>query len=209
VTDTLGRTTLSEPILRCAARTLPLFLLASRALGAEAGGDETNIFNADIGNLIFTLVIFGVVIWLLGKFAWKPLLSVLNEREKSIRQSLEAARKERTEAERLLAEYKVQLDRARVEATAIVDEGRRDGEVVRQRIQQEARRQAEELLERARREIQLAADTAIKDLYDRTGELAVNLAGNILRQELSPEKHRQLIADSLAQIRTSGKSGLN
>ena len=196
-------------MLRLTGRTLPLFLLAGRALGAEPGGDETNIFNADIGNLIFTLVIFGVVIWLLGKFAWKPLLSVLNEREKTIRESLESARKERTEAERLLAEYKLQLDRARVEATAIVDEGRRDGEGVRQRIQQEARRQAEELLERARREIQLAADAAIKDLYDRTGELAVNLAGNILRQELSPEKHRQLIADSLAEIKTTGKSGLN
>jgi F-type H+-transporting ATPase subunit b len=190
-------------------RTLAVATALAATATARASSGSDSLLGGDIGNAVFTLVIFLVVVVVLGKFAWKPLLSVLNEREKSIRQSLEAARKERTEAERLLAEYKVQLDRARVEATAIVEEGRRDGEVVRQRIQQEARRQAEELLERARREIQLAADTAIKDLYDRTGELAVNLAGNILRQELSPEKHRQLIADSLAQIRTSGKSGLN
>ena len=123
--------------LALAAACCVLFC-ASASLAAEGGGDR-DIFNADIGNFIFTLIVFIVVVGILGKFAWKPLLTVLNEREKTIRESLESARHERAEAEKLLAEYKAQLERAREEATTIVDEGRRDAEVVRQRLQEEGR----------------------------------------------------------------------
>ncbi len=192
-------------IRRALAAVAALALPAS----ARAASGSDSLLGGDIGNAVFTLIIFLVVVAVLGKFAWKPLLNVLNDRETAIRESLESARQERIEAEHLLAEYKAQLDRARAEAAAVVEEGRRDGAGVRQRIQQEARQQADELLARARREIQLAADTAVKELYDRTADLAVSLAGNILRQELSPDKHRQLVADSLAQIRKTGPAGLN
>jgi len=190
----------------CAACALVL-LATPTAAWASSGSDS--LLGGDIGNAVFTLVIFLAVVVVLGKFAWKPLLNVLNERERTIRESLSSARQERDQAAKLLAEYQAQLERARAEAAAVVEEGRRDGDVVRQRIQQEARQQAEEALARARREIQLAADAAVKELYDRTADLAVGLAGRIVQQELSPEKHRQLIADSIAQIKTSGESGLN
>ena len=176
---------------------------------AQEHGDETNIFNADIGNFVFTLIIFGLVIVVLGKVAWRPLLKVLHERERTIRESLESAREEREQAERLLDEYKAQLDQARVEATAIVDEGRRDAEVVRQRILEEGRQQGAELLERARREIQLATDTAVKELYDQTAELSVKVAAGIIRKELSPKDHQELVAESLEEIKTTGKAKLN
>ena len=113
---------------RISLATASACLLTASALAAEHG-EETNIFNADVGNFIFTLIIFGLVIIVLGKFAWRPLLKVLHERERSIRESLESARNERKQAEKLLEEYKAQLDRARQEATLIVDEGRRDAEL--------------------------------------------------------------------------------
>lgn len=193
---------------RMSLATASAFILTAPALAAEHG-DETNIFNADIGNFIFTLIIFGLVIVVLGKFAWRPLLKVLHERERSIRESLESARDERERAEKLLADYKAQLDQARVEATAIVEEGRRDADVVRRRILEEGREQGAELLERARREIQLATDTAIKELYDQTADLSVKVAAGIIRKELSPEDHQQLVAESLDEMKKSGKVGLN
>lgn len=131
------------------------------------------------------------------------MLKVLNERARTIHDSLENARREREEAERLLAQYQSRLDKAREDAAAIVEEGRRDGEAVRQRIHEEARQQASEIIERARREIRLATDAAVKELYDQTAELAVKLAGGIIRKELSPEDHRRLIAESLDRMRSA------
>jgi len=179
------------------------------ALAAGEHGDDTNIFNADIGNFIFTLIIFGAVVLILSKTLWKPLLNVLNEREKTIREALESAQHEREQAAKLLADYQAQLDRARVEAGALVEEGRRDAEVTRQRILEQAHKDTAELTERARKDIQLASDAAIKDLYDRTAELATDVAGRVLRKQLSPADHTRLVAESITEIRAGGKAKLN
>jgi len=181
---------------------------AAAACGAEHG-EQPNIFNADIGNFVFTLIIFSVVVAVLGRFAWKPLLNVLNERERLVRDSLERARQERVEAEKRLAEYQAQLERARQEASAIVAEGRRDAEVVRRKLQEQARKEAEEMLARARREIQLAADSARKVLHDEVAELAVELAGRVLRRQLSAADHRALVAESLKEMQAGGETKLN
>lgn len=171
---------------------------------AEEGGEKTMLFrDADIGNFVVSLIIFGLVIFALGRIGWRPLLKVLNERARTIHDSLENARREREDARRLLAEYQAQLDKAREEAAAIVEEGRRDGEAVRRRIHEEARQQAGEIIDRARREIRLATDAAVKELYDQTAELAVKLAGGIIRKELSPEDHRRLVAESLDRMRSA------
>jgi F-type H+-transporting ATPase subunit b len=177
--------------------------------GPAMAGQEASLFNADVGNFIFSLLVFGLVVAILGRFAWKPLLTVLNAREKSIREALEAARQEREAAALLLKQYQEQLARAREQAAAIVEEGRRDGEAVRQRIQAEARQQAEEMLARARREIQLATEVALKELFDRTAELAVQVAGRVLRKGLSSQVHSELIAESLAEIEKAATSRLN
>lgn len=172
-------------------------------------GESPNIFNSDIGNFVFTLIIFGGLVYVLGKFAWRPLLNVLNEREKVLRESLERAQRQRQEAEALLAEYQAQLHRARDEASAIVAEGRRDAEVVRRKLQDQARREAEEVLARARREIQLATDSARKLLHDEVADLAVQLAGRVLHKELSATDHRALVEESLKEMQAGEKPRLN
>jgi F-type H+-transporting ATPase subunit b len=177
-------------------------------LAAEEGG-ETNIFNADIGNFIFTLIIFGAVVYILRKFAWKPLLDVLSKRETTIREAIEAAQRERAAAERLLTEYKVQLDKAREESAVLVTEGRHAAEAVARRVHEQARRESEEILARARREIQLAADSARKELHDEAAELAVRVAGRIIQKQLSAADHRALVAESLKEMQASGEAGMN
>ena len=178
-------------------------------LAAEEGHAEPSIFAGSLGNSIVTLIIFGSVIYILGRLAWKPLLTVLNEREKMIRESLESARKERQDAEQLLADYKAQLEKGRAEASAIVEEGRRDADVVRRRLHEEARAEADALLDRARREIRLATDAAVKELYDQTAELSVQVAAGVIGKELSEDDHHRLLAESLEQMKSVDDSKLN
>jgi F-type H+-transporting ATPase subunit b len=186
-----------------------LILSANVLMAAEEGASERNIFNSDVGNFIFTLIIFGLVVYFLGKFAWKPLLNVLNEREETIRSALVTAKQERQAAEHLLHEYQAQLDKAREEATALVAEGRKDAEAVRQHLKEEAQKESEQIITRARREIQLATDSARKELHDEASELAVRVAGRIIRKELSAADHQALVAESLKEMLATGRMKLN
>lgn len=189
-------------------------LLALPALAADdAHGEDPELIRMDIGaiigNVIVTLVVFIAVIAILGKFAWPVVLNVLNERERTIRESLESAKRERESAEQLLAEYKQQLDQARAEAAGIVEQGRKDADVARQRILDEARDETQDMTQRAKREITLATETAVKELYDQTAELSVRIAGRVIGKELSADDHRRLIEESIKEIRESGEARLN
>jgi F-type H+-transporting ATPase subunit b len=167
------------------------------AFAAEAGGGP---FAGNVGNALWTLVVFGLVVFVLGKFAWGPILSGLQEREKFIRESLEAARRERQEAEGRLKAYTDQMNAARSEATAIVEEARRDADTVKRRIEEEAGAEARQIVERSRREIEIAKETALKELYTTSAKLTTELAGRILEREISPADHDRLIRESIARL---------
>ena len=181
------------------------------AAGSAAAAEEAaSPFAGGLGNMIVTLIIFGIVVFVLGKYAWPVLLKTLAEREQAIRKALEEARHEREEAARLLEQYRKQLDEARQQATAIVEEGRRDAEVVRRRLHEQAQQEAEQILARARQEIELATEAAKRELFDRVADLAVMIAGRILGRELRPDDHRELVARSVEQIeshRGNGQTG--
>ncbi len=182
---------------------------SASAAEAEGQGGLAIFLSSDIGNALFTLVVFGIVIFLLGKFAWGPILRGLQQRESVIHDALVKAKHEREEADKLLAEYRAQVDRAREEATAIVEEGKRDAEAVARRIQEEARQEAEKIAERAKREITLAKDDAVKELYDRTADIATSIAGQIIRKELSAQDHAELVRDAVEQIKQAENARLN
>jgi F-type H+-transporting ATPase subunit b len=180
-------------------------VLAAPALAAEAeqGASANNPFAGDFGNALWTLVIFGLVLFVLGKFAWGPILNTLQARETFIRESLETAKRDRDEAEARLREYEERLAQARAEATAIVEEGRRDAVVVKQRIEEDAQLEADKRLERAKREIQIATETATKELYLLSARLATDMAGKMIGRELTPQDHERLIAESLDGVNAS------
>lgn len=192
----------------CLAVALPIGVMAAPA---DVGGDHAkpSVFAGGIGNALITLVVFGVVVYVLGTRAWPPLLKVLQEREHAIHTALENAARERKEAEQLLARYRQQINDARVEATQIVEEGKRDAEAVRRRILEEAKAEADQMVARAKREVQLAADAAIKEIYDRQSELSVAIAGEILGRTLNPTDHQQLVEESLRRMQAAVPSGAN
>ena len=179
---------------------LGLVLVCSAVPAVAAEGGEENLFAGDLGNMVWTVVIFVAVLIVLGKFAWGPLLSSLQERERFIHDSLAQAKDDREAAEARLKEYTDKLDEARAEATEIVNEGRRDADVVKQRVEEEARAEADRILERARREIEIAKQTAIKELYTTSAHLATDMAARVVKKEMGPQDHERLIAEALEEL---------
>ena len=177
----------------------PAFVLAAEA--EEHGGGGVTPFAGDVGSALWTLIIFVLVILVLGKFAWGPILGALQKREDFIRDSLAQARKDRDEAEARLKEYAEKLEAARTEASAIVDEGRRDAEVVRRRIEEQAKTDADAMLKRAKREISVATDTAVKDLYTLSAKLVTDVASRVIRRELDGRERERLMAESIEELR--------
>ena len=174
--------------------------LAVLPLLAAEGGEPGGVFAGDVGNVLWTLGIFGTVVLVLGKFAWKPILNGLQAREAFIRESLEEARRDRAEAELRLKQYEERLNSARAEATAIVEEARRDADVVKRRIEEEAGVEAGLLVERAKREIGIAKETAVKELYSLSAKLTADVAGRILAREITTQDHERLIRESIARL---------
>jgi len=186
--------------MRRALLSLVLMLAVQAPAAWAAEGDESNLFAGDIGNAVWTLVIFLLVIAVLGKFAWGPLLTGLQQREEFIRRSLKEAKADREAAEARLQEYEERLSSAAAEAAQILEQGKREGEGLRAGIEEKARDEADKMVDRARREIELAKQSAIKDLYATSSELATEIASRIVQRELNPADHEKLIADSIKEL---------
>ena len=184
-------------------RSIPVSALLAAVAAVPAlaeGGEPGGVFAGDLGNALWTLVIFGLVLFVLGRWAWKPILNGLQQREIFIRASLEQAKKDREDAEARLREYTEKLTAARAEATAIVDEARRDADAVRRQIEEQANEEAGRIIERSRREIALATEAAKKELFEVSAALAVDIAGKLLSREIKAGDHERLIRESLDDI---------
>jgi F-type H+-transporting ATPase subunit b len=190
-------------IKRALFATAALLMMALPVLAAEAEGGEPSLFAGDLGNSVWTLLIFLFVLIILGKFAWGPILKTLQSREAFIHEALASAKRDRDAADARLKEYEERLATARAEATAIVEEGRRDAEIVKRKIEEEARREGDKMIDRARREIHLATVAATRDLYQLTARLATDLAARVIGRELSAQDHERLIAEAIAEIPAS------
>ncbi len=195
---------------RLTVAMIAIFGAATTALAQEHdAAAQPSIFEGGLHNAIWTLLIFLTVVLVLGKFAWKPLLAALKAREDFIRESLENAKKEREESAALLKRYTEQINEAREEATAITQEGRRDAEEVRRRISAEARTEADAMIKRAKREIEIAHQDAISEIYNTVADLSTQIAERVLRREINTEEHRELVARALEEVKKQGKASSN
>jgi F-type H+-transporting ATPase subunit b len=177
-------------------------VLPARMTLAAGDAESPGLFTGDIGNIIWSLITFAAVIFVLGKFAWAPILKVLKSREDFIRNSIEDAEAANQQAQQQLAEYTEQLAKAKAEATAIVEEGRRNAEAVKRDIQDEARKEADAMIARAKREIGIARETAVSQLYNLSADLATHMAAKVIGKELTLNlaDQERLIEESIAEL---------
>jgi len=156
----------------------------------------------DPGLFIWTIVTFLVLVALLARFAWRPLLEALERRQAAIAKSLDDAQRARQELERLQRESADMMRQARVEADAIVSRSRSDAEALREELKQKSRAEAAAIVKNAEKQIQLETARAIQQIRNETIDLSVAIASKILRRQVSKEDHEGLIEETLKQVET-------
>jgi F-type H+-transporting ATPase subunit b len=163
-------------------------------------------FAGNLGNAVWTLAIFLIVVVVLGKFAWGPVLSLLQEREAFIHRSLSDAKRDRDDAEARLKEYAAKLQSAQAEAVSIIEDARRDSERLREELRQRAKTESETIIRNAERQIELQTTRALQQIRQEAVDLSVSIASKLLQRNIAKEDNEKLIADALEQIESTPRS---
>jgi F-type H+-transporting ATPase subunit b len=161
---------------------------------------DNPLVQLDPGLFIWTIATFLVLLALLAKFAWGPLLKALDERQTLIRKSLEDAQQARQELKRLNQEQQKIIASARAEADSIVSQSRSDAERLRQELRESARTEAAKIVKNAERQIELQTHQALRQIREEAVELSVAIASKLLARNLSKEDNDRLIQQTLAQF---------
>ena len=177
-------------------------VLAPAVLAAEHGGGAENLNPMNIkGDLaLWTLVTFLVVLTILWKFAFGPIVRGLDAREKYVHDQGSDAETTNADAQRLLEEYKEQLAGARSEIQTLRDEAQATAEKTRAAMLEMAKKEVEAVKETATRDIVSAKVQAKKELAAVSANLAVEIAGKILQKQLNPESHKAIIDQAVAKF---------
>jgi len=166
--------------------------------GAEAA--KGGLLSPSGGLMFWTLIIFIVLLVVLSRSAFKPMIAAVEAREKALEEAIASARADREAAARLLAEHQAQLDNARGEAQKLIVEGRAVGEKIRAEMIEETRSQQQDMLERARREIESEKQRAIADLRREAVDLAIAGAGKVIERNLDTASNRQIVEKFLESV---------
>jgi len=165
--------------------------------GGEGGG---GLYDINTGLSFWTLVVFAILVFLLGRYAWGPILGAVEAREKGIQSALDEAASRNQEAARMLAEHKEQLADARRQASELIAEGRAAGESVRKDIEEKARAEAQNIVERARHDIERERDAALETLRRESVDLALAAASRLMQENLDQAKDRELVERYLSSL---------
>jgi F-type H+-transporting ATPase subunit b len=152
------------------------------------------------GLYIWTIVIFLILLALLAKFAWRPLLAALEQRQESIRRSLDDAAKAKLELERLQTESHRILAEARSEAESIVARTRDDANRLRDEMRQKAQQEAANIVKNAQKQIELETNRALQQIRHEAVDLSVAIASKLLQRNVSKADNERLIEDTFRQL---------
>jgi F-type H+-transporting ATPase subunit b len=156
------------------------------------------------GLAIWTIVTFLLLVFVLGRYAWKPMLAMLSQREQTIREALDEAHKAKEDSETLLAKNRAILADARNQANEVLEKARQDSEQRRAELMEKARQESDVLLERSREEINRQKRLAIRELRAEAADLAIAAASRVVGTSLDQESHRQLVDEYFESLPDKG-----
>jgi F-type H+-transporting ATPase subunit b len=154
----------------------------------------------DPGLYIWTIATFLILVWLLAKFAWRPLLAALEGRQETIRKSLDDAQLARQELERLNVESRKILAEARVQADSIVSQTRSDAARLRDELKQKAQTEAAGIIKNAERQIEMETQRALQQIRNEAVDLSITIASKLLERNVTKEDNERLIEETFKQI---------
>ncbi len=152
------------------------------------------------GLIIWTIITFILLVIVLGKFAWKPLLQALHSREQEIADSLKKAEEARKDSERMMNENKIAMEKASTETARLIAEGRAMAEQLKSDIVAKANESAKKMLEQAKDEITREKESAMSQLRSEVAELSILVAEKILDESLDGVKQKKMVDKVLQQL---------
>jgi len=159
------------------------------------------VLNTEWGLMVWTLITFGIALFVLWKFAFGPLQKMIDQRRDRIQESMDAAEETRAEARRLLQEYETTLAKVRLEAQEILERSRTTGEHAKAELMAEARIQSERLLAQAHEQIERDTLAAIRELKAQIADLTALATEKVAARSLSDADQQRLIDEALAELR--------
>jgi F-type H+-transporting ATPase subunit b len=152
-----------------------------------------DLLTPDSGTLFWTVLTFILLLLILKKFAWKPILKTLEDRENKIKTALYQAEQDQKDAAKLLEEQKALLERAKKDTIQIINDSKKSADASRKELIEHARTEAERLLERAKQEIDLSKDAAIQEVKQYATDIAILAAQKVVGDTLSKDQHLKLV----------------
>jgi F-type H+-transporting ATPase subunit b len=158
------------------------------------------VLNTEWGLMVWTLITFGIAVFILWKFAFGPLQKIIDERRAGIQESMDVAEETRAEAHRLLEEYKATLAKVRMEAEEILERSRTTGEYAKAEIMAEAKVQSERVLAQAHEQIERDTQAAVRELKGQIAELTALATEKVVTGSLNAADQQRLIDEALAEL---------
>ncbi len=164
------------------------------------------LITPNVGLMIWTLLLFGISMYVLAKLVFPRITEALDRRQRAIEDSIDAADRTRQEADNLLAEYRERLKDARQQADEIVDRARKAAEVHERDAQAESQSRREQMMEQTRRDIESETRRAIEEIRREVADLTVLATEKVTRKTLTEEDQRRLVEDALSELDFSALS---
>ena len=180
--------------------------LATEAAGGEEGGGSF-LVSPGLGLMIWTLILFGITMWVLSKLAFPKIQEALDKRAKTIAESLDAAERQRRESDELLTEYRARLSEAREQADDIMARARKAAETAEAEASASGKEKREELVAQAKRDIEAETRRSLEQIRGEVADLTVLATEKVTRKSLSGEDQKRLVEEALAEVDFSSLSG--
>jgi F-type H+-transporting ATPase subunit b len=195
--------------MRTLSLSLAFFVTNAAVLSAQeaGGGQGGGLMEVRLNLMFWTLIIFGILYFMLRRWAFPAILGAVEQREKALQEAIDNAKRDRDEAQRLLQEHQRQIEAARDDAQKLIAEGRAVSEKMRNDMIEQTRQEQQVMLERARREIETEKDRAVAQLRREAVNLAIAGASKVIEQNLDNTKNRQLVEGFLASLPELSVSG--
>ncbi len=163
---------------------------------------KEGLLRVDPGLLLWTIITFLVLVLILWKTAWKPIVEALDARAEKVRFEIDNAERSRQEAEKLLVQHKAMMDNAKAEATQIIVKGREEAELLKNEMMDKAHSEAKSIADRAKKEIEIAKEKALADIKREVVVLSTEIASKILSKNINPEDQKGLVEETLNKMGT-------
>lgn len=170
------------------------------AVIAAGGGENGGLLDVNPGLMIWTVITFIILLLILKKVAWKPILTALDKRESDIKESLAQAEKAKEDAKKILEENQANLAKAEEESKKIIEQSRAYAESLKEQMLKDSKEQAKRIVDDASSEIQRKQDAAFEELKSQIAEIAVNAAEKLIRESLDAQKSKQVIDKYLNDV---------